>query len=273
MSPERFFILGCQRSGTTLMRLILESHPDVFCYDEIKAYAVLQGTAADPQPSARLLGFKIPRWTEQLTEPVLLDEGPEGPCDRFYRGEKIVFLHREVRDTISSMWKLRAGEVSWCEVWVDRIVGAKLARDASFRARYAGEMRLVESADDRLMGLAALYWKYKTEAFFTYRALGFPVLGISYESLVKDPRPVLEEVCSHLGIPFDERLLHHHESAHTELFADGNTVGNTNPRKPIQCDSVAQWKRFLSAKDLRLIERVTGDLPARVQALFSRSTP
>jgi hypothetical protein len=52
MSAERFFILGCQRSGTTLLRLILESHPDIFCYDEIKAYAVLQGTASEPLPPA-----------------------------------------------------------------------------------------------------------------------------------------------------------------------------------------------------------------------------
>jgi hypothetical protein len=196
-----------------------------------------------------------------LTEPVLLDEGPEGSCNRFYRGEKILFLHREVRDTISSMLKLRAGEVSWCELWVDRILGAKLAHDAAFRARYAGEeMRLAESGRNRLVGLAALYWKYKTEAFFTYRALGFPVLGICYERLISEPRLVLEQACRHLGIPFDEKLLHHHESAHTELFADGNTVGNTNPRKPIQRDSVAQWRRFLSEEDVRLIERVTGDL-------------
>jgi hypothetical protein len=52
------------------------------------------------------------------------------------------------------------------------------------------------------------------------------------------------------------------------LFADGNTVGNTNPRKPIQRDSVAQWRRFLSEEDVRLVECITGDLPARVQASF-----
>jgi hypothetical protein len=77
---------------------------------------------------------------------------------------------------------------------------------------------------------------------------------------------VLEEVCRDLGIHFDERLLYHHQS--TELFADGNTVGNTNPREPIQRDSVAQSKRFLSDEDVRLIERITGDLPAHVQASF-----
>ena len=69
---ERFFILGCQRSGTTLLRLILEVHPDVFCYDELKGYAVLQGAIQEDLPHARLIGFKIPRWTEQMNCEVLV---------------------------------------------------------------------------------------------------------------------------------------------------------------------------------------------------------
>lgn len=36
-----FYIIGCQRSGTTLMRLILDSHPQVSCVDESSAYDLL----------------------------------------------------------------------------------------------------------------------------------------------------------------------------------------------------------------------------------------
>src|ERR1700722_4163907 len=146
---ERFFILGCQRSGTTLLRLILESHPDVFCYDELKGYAVLQGAADEVRADARLVGFKIPRWTEQLTFPVLFDEGPEGPCDNFYRGEKVLFVHRDVRDTIASMFKLKAGESNWCEIWAPRIIDAKLFHDDTFRARYSAEFEIIESHKNR----------------------------------------------------------------------------------------------------------------------------
>jgi hypothetical protein len=106
---ERFFILGCQRTGTTLLRLILESHPDVFCYDELIGYAVLQKPAIETFPQAPLVGFKLPCWTEQLTKPLLFDEGVDGSCRSFYGGEKILFLQRGVRDTIASMLKLRTG--------------------------------------------------------------------------------------------------------------------------------------------------------------------
>ncbi len=265
---ERFFILGCQRTGTTLMRLILEAHPDVFCYDELKSYAVLQKSLLKDLPRARLIGFKIPRWTEQLTCQVLFDEGPEGPCDNFYGGEKILFLLRDVRDTISSMFKLKAGQSNWCETWVSPIIEAKLVREKTFRARYSAEWDVIESCSRRLVGLSALYWKYKTHAFFLYRAKGFPVLPVSYEQLVTNPRPTLQSISAHLGIPFHQNLLRHNEFQHTELFGNGLTLGNTDPGKPIQKTSVGQWARYLSDEDIELIARISGDLPARVAALF-----
>jgi O-antigen biosynthesis protein len=270
-AAERFFILGCQRSGTTLMRLILESHPDIFCYDELKGYAVLQKSVPDHVPDSRLVGFKLPRWTEQLNEPVLFEEGPEGPCHHFYRGEKILFLYRDVRDTVASMFKLKAGESNWCELWVPRIIESKLAHDPSFRSRYAEELSLIESCDRRLVGLAALYWKYKTDALFRYLEQGLPITGVSYERLVANPRSTLQSVCAHLGIPFHENLLRHNEFPHGELFANGLATGNTDPTKPIGLDSVGQWNDFLSRDDAELIARISGDLPARLAALSPRS--
>src|SRR5450432_804888 len=154
---ERFFILGCQRTGTTLIRLILDAHPEVFCYDELKGYAALQKCVQENLPHVRLIGFKIPRWTEQLTHRVLFDEGLEGPCHNFYRGERILFLQRDVRDTIASMLKLKAGESNWCDIWVPRIIEAKFAHDETFRLRYSAELDLIE----------------------VYRHQGFPVLAVS----------------------------------------------------------------------------------------------
>ena len=108
--------------------------------------------------------------------------------------------------------------------------------------------------------MAALYWKYKTDALADYCDAGLPVLTVPYEDLVTDPRPVLQAVCRHLGIPFHNDLLRHNELPHTELFENGLTVGNNNPKTPIQTDSVRQWDRFLTKEDLRVIEQVTGSV-------------
>jgi hypothetical protein len=269
-TSERFFILGCQRTGTTLMRLILEAHPDIFCYDELRGYAVLQNSIQEELLTARLVGFKLPRWTEQLSYQVLFDEGPEGPCDNFYQGEKILFLHRNVLDTIASMLKLKAGESNWCEIWVPRIIDAKLIHDESFRTRYSMELKVIESCHQRLVGLASLYWKYKTDAFFSYLEQGLPIAAVSYERLVTNPRPTLQSVCDHLEIPFHENLLRHNQFPHGELFGNGLTLGDTDPARAIETDSIGQWSRFLSAEDIKLITRISGDTPTRVTALFQQ---
>jgi len=238
------------------LRLILEGHPDVVCYDELKAYAILKNPVAENLPAARLIGFKLPRWTEQLMRPVLFDEGAEGFCNNFYRGEKILFLQRDVRDTIASMLKLNAGRGSWCETWAPRIINAKVAREETFPSRYARELSIIQDSGSPLVGFAALYWKYKNDAFFDYRKAGLPVLPVSYEDLVSNPRSTLQPVCRHLGIPFHNNLLKHNELPHTELFENGLTVGNTNPKTPIQSASVGQWTQFLSADDLQLVKRI-----------------
>lgn len=267
---ERFFILGCQRTGTTLMRLILEAHPEVFCYDEIKGYAVLQKSVLEDLPLARLIGFKIPRWTEQLNFQILFDDGAEGPCEKFYRGEKILFLLRDVRDTIASMLKLKMGQSNWCELWVPRIIEAKLVHDETFRARYSSELEIIENCNKPLVGLAALYWKYKTDSFFLYRDGGLPIVAVSYERLVTNQRATLHVVCAHLGITFNENIMRHNEFQHAELFENGLTLGDTDPTRPVQADSVGQWAAFLSREDVELIARISTDLPAKVSALFQR---
>ena len=103
---RRFFITGCQRSGTTLLRLILGSHSKIYCYDEYFAYARLRDGNAPEAEGCEWVGFKIPRWSEQLSDPVLGDEGHEVVAKNFYEGEPIFFLIRDVRDVVASMASL-----------------------------------------------------------------------------------------------------------------------------------------------------------------------
>jgi hypothetical protein len=259
-----------------LLRLILEAHPDIVCYDEMKGYAILQNSIVENFPPAQLVGYKLPRWTEQLTSPILFDEGVEGSCNNFYLGEKILFLHRDVRDTIASMLKLKTGGSNWCDFWVPRIISSKIAREEGFRKRYSDELSIIDQCHSPLLGLAALYWKYKTDAYYSYADKGLPVLAVCYEDLVSDPRPVIQSVCNHLGIAFHRNLLHHSELPHTELFVNGLTVGNTNPKQPISTGSVGQWVSFFSARDLDLIEQIAGNarsLGTRVPEVYATGLP
>ncbi len=265
---ERFFILGSQRSGTTLLRLILETHPRIFCYDETTAYAKL--TSGDPDDAAdnQLVGFKIPRWTEQMLEPRLADEGINETCANFYRGEKILFLIRNAKDNVASMRKLRFGEIGWIEQWIPRVLLRKFA-DQRFRDAYQADLRIAADSGSFLIACAALSWKYKTASFFEYKDKGLPLLPIFYEDLVSKPQVVLTAICEYLGVEWDDALLRHHEAEHTEVSGEGLTVGNTDPRKPINIDSVDRWEQVFTPGDIAAIDEITSGLTRRIQLLRS----
>src|SRR5437764_12265167 len=126
-----FFITGCQRSGTTLLRLVLECHPQIFCFDELHSYRALSSFSFETTISKPLVGFKIPRWAEQLDYPLLRDFGLAHEAQQIYKGQKILFLVRDYRDAIASMLKLR-GNRSWLQEWAEPIIEARLRRDAVF---------------------------------------------------------------------------------------------------------------------------------------------
>src|SRR6186713_2185314 len=102
-----FFITGCQRSGTTMMRLVLECHSGITCFDETRSYRALATREHDGPAAAGLVGFKIPRLAEQLDQPRAFDLGLDDPPQGFYRGQNALFLVRDYRDVVASMLKLK----------------------------------------------------------------------------------------------------------------------------------------------------------------------
>ncbi len=258
------------------MRLILESHSHVFCFDEMKAYSVLQTYSEESSGAfaglGENVGFKIPRWTEQFCDPQFRDEGQPEICRNFYRGEKILFLIRDVRDVVVSMKKLKVGSAgTWLEFWPPRILLCKLARGSRFLDRYRRELAIMGRSEDALAAIGALYWTYKTSAILDYVEAGLPVLPVFYEDLVQEPRRILTDVCTHLGIEWDERLLAHQELDHPELFASGMTLGKTDPKASINTRSIGQWQSVLQPRELDVIDQIAGPAVEAMAGLRQRT--
>lgn len=249
----KFFVAGCQRSGTTMLRLVLDSHPDIRCFDEALAYDYLTGR----QPAAlqkleeqgvSAVGFKIPRFAEQLGWPEHVD--PDyGRFASFYNGEKTLFIVRDVCDVVSSMASLKANAT---ETWIDRYAAPILR--ATLPEYPGGEDLRKKFSELEARGfprhlLGALYWEAKNRGLLSMLEAGSPVLPLSYEALVEDPRPIMERVMAFLSLDWNDALLLHHHQEHQELDERGMAIGNTDPKRAIDRNSVGKGALSLTPQE------------------------
>jgi hypothetical protein len=239
------------------MRLILECHSLIECADERWSYRILAGRVSRRRRRPRL-GLKVPCITEQLGDPVLWDPDVLPEVVNPYRHEPIVFMVRDVRDTIASMRALQVSGGSWLDAHLKPTLQAKRARDEAFACRYAEALAELGDPATSDLAAAAFYWRYKVEALFDYLDRGFPVLPVRYEDLVTRPRVELPRVCEFLGVLWEPELLTHSRLPHREVDDAGFAIGGTQSRRPINPLSVGRWRATIGDGEAAEILRFAG---------------
>jgi len=272
---NRFFISGCQRSGTTLLRLVLETHANIHCFDEQLGYLILIGEVRGEQvdytttAGTELIGFKIPRYAEQLLRDEF-DDIDYGKCPSFYRGEPVIHMVRDPLDVIASMLTLKVpGRRTWIELYGRSILDHQFTYPA-IRKRYGDYYRAVEDAGrpDHLVG--ALYWLVKNHGLMELLEEDKPVLPISYEAMVTNPEYFLRIICRFLQVPWSDELLYHDRYQHCELDEKGMAIGNTNPKRSIDDRSVGRYKKVLDKEQVEEVENFTNTMIQQLEKVLAQ---
>ncbi len=269
---ERFYISGCQRSGTTMLRLVLESHSSIQCFDEGVGYNLLISSAkAEEKPDLSvtqgilLQGFKIPRFAEQLTWQEFSD--PDyGVFNSFYRGEKVVHIVRDVRDVVVSMMELKVSfEMSWLEMYGIRILGA-IVQNPYIDKVYKDKYRELKQRGMPLHLVGALYWDIKNQGYFALKKVEKPVCAVKYEHLVDSPKEILQQICCFLEVDWGDSLLEHPAHPHDELNERGIAIGNTDSKRSIDTNSVGRYKDYLTEQQEHDIQVLTRTMRMRLDS-------
>jgi protein-tyrosine sulfotransferase len=252
-------ILGTPRSGTTLLRRLLDAHPNIACPPETY---VLRGAARflheesfaqglkigalvglgyagfeDTQVLARLRRFAFgffeehaakagkARWAEKTA----FDAFHVAPIRRLCEGHvKFICLHRHGLDVAASIAELS-----------DKTGG------------YVEELHRYVTRYPQPLEAFAHAWVDTANAIEDLADQDSDTLSIRYERLSEDPKSVLAEVLAFVGESYDEGMLERALGSSENVgFGDWKTYA----RAKVDTRSVARWKSLPRAAQVMLAE-------------------
>ncbi|HEV2061577.1 MAG TPA: sulfotransferase [Solirubrobacteraceae bacterium] len=268
MADGPIFLVGAMGSGTTLLRLILDSHENIAVPQEtgfMRAYDAFK--YAPFKASGR-------NWTKRLG-------WKESERDE---------LLRELFDTLFMRYAERHGKRRWGEktplhTWhVDDM--ARLFPDARFIGVIRHPSASVSSNMRRFnlhLRRTAVHWaRYTAEIARQAAVYGDRFALVRYEDLVLDPEPMLRELLGWLDEPWSDVVLSHHE-VQGERRGRARVEGKSRRDEPIDPTRIGKWKEALSEGQQRwLVQRLARraeffgyamDEPAPVAPLTAAGRP
>ncbi|MDO3722577.1 sulfotransferase [Marinobacter sp. chi1] len=230
-TPTPFFVMGTQRSGTTLLTRALSAHPEVFVQNEINLHNVfgknynkekliseIEARVIDDanisvkdlfeQDKTKIWGLKDPQLTEHIEE-----------LRQFLQDTLFIVIVRDGRGVTNSYIENKWG------------LGTN---------PYTGAQRWKREVEQQ-------------EAFINEAPERF--LYIRYEDLVYDLKSSMEKVCRHLGVDFHPNILQYdmQRSYYQKMRENIHTHRKPDP------NLAEKWRKTLTPFEIGVIEMVAGD--------------
>ncbi len=259
-----FFIVGCQRSGTTMLRLMLNAHPRLGI--PFESHFI-------PQFSRLIDRYGDLRARDNLAR--LLDDISN---HRFVERGGLIQDHEAVLDAsepsyaglvdaIFSHAVARSGKARWGDKTPQYVTEIDVLRDLFPDCKV---IHVVRDGRDVALSLrnvswgsaclprVARDWAWKaTLAHKMGALLEGDYLEVRYEDLVLEPQASLRHICSFLGEDYDDSLLDYHQDAREEMPERSMEWHQNSVRSP-DADKVFEWQRSMSLGDQLVFQDVAG---------------
>ncbi len=263
-------IIGTQRSGSNLLRLMLNQLKGVFAphpphimgtfYPLLKYYGNLKSdnrfrTLIDDV--CRLVELNPVPW-----EPLRTDR------DLIFESCKVRTL-TEVFRNIYGINAMSRGAGHWVCKSMQNVHYLTLFEESGFKPKliylYRDGRDVALSFKNALVGSKHIYplarkWMIEQELSIDYLKHCEPgrAFLISYESLLMQPESEMKRLCAFLGLDYDTRIFEFYDSAESIRTADSGKMWS-NLKKPIIPRNFGKYKKGLSTWEIELFEQIAGN--------------
>lgn len=258
------FIIGTERSGSNLLRLILDAHPGIVVPHPphlVRYFLPLQSLYGDLRDDARfaalvrdmlaLVAGHIHPWPWIPDAAEVLARAPERSVFGVY-----VAVHEALRE--------RAGKGRWgCKstFMVEHVEALRaLCPGARFLWLFRDARDVAASAKESVFSaftpaLSARLWLRQQEAALA--AEGPDMLRVRYEDLVAEPEASVRRICAFLDEPFDAGMLRWFAGEEASRSA-ALSESWANTAAPMQVSRLRRYRRDLDDAEIGDVEEVAG---------------
>lgn len=274
MPSAPLFILGTERSGSNLLRVILGCHPNIVIPHPphiMKYFAPLEAQYGDLADAARLRRLvrdvrrlvvaHIQPWSWVPTEDEVIERvgrrpGPAGPPDLF---SVYAAFHDAVRD--------HEGKARWgCKSTFMIAQGRRIVQewpDARLLWLYRDPRDVAASSRESVFSTfhpanTGALWDAQQRQGLALEQAGVPMLRVQYEALIADPEGQVRRICDYLGEAFHPPMLEFFKGAEARKSASLSESWK-NTAAPIRTEGLQRWKGDLTDTEVLAIEAVAGE--------------
>jgi SAM-dependent methyltransferase len=276
--PPAPFVVGVARSGTTLLRLMLDSHSELAIPGETHFVpSVINGgtAAADPSSAALQLIVNDERWPGFELDPEALRERAQALGCRSAGDVLRAFYSMYAESHGKQRW---GDKTPWYVVKIEAIAAALTEAHFVHIIRDGRDVALSVIPlwfGPRTPAEAAQWWADRVIAGRRAASKGVPYCEVFYERLVAQPEAELERICEFLGLEYEPQMLEFGSRASVAIetllptpqvvtgpISRAETTARDTARLsgPVDALSVGRWRNEMTADQLQEFEDTAGEL-------------
>lgn len=234
-----FLILGCPKTGSSLLCYILDTHPEICCRNEPECYKeFIEDTLIS---NKKLHGFKIMSLHHDFNS---LSQS------KF----KIIWTERNSFDVIHSFYKNNLEEK------YSNIAKSFNNKSTIFSYLMGNEENMFHKYEDNQekdqLVKITLFYKYFAKLKDHLNNLGYEIYTKSHEKIIFDTELETNRLCDFLGVKWHENLTRHHlcEKTLKDEVCRNDSIGH--PSYKIHSNAVGQGILLLKNWQIDLINEV-----------------